>query len=101
MELEELEKELVNLEREREAIIEACEQKRKEIAEFKCPYKVGDILISTDFKRERIQIAEILYTSWRSGYEYSAYKIKKDGSLYKSPNNIWQPELYVLLEDDE
>lgn len=76
------------------------QQTQREIAEYLCPFEVGDRVISGD--GEEAEIASISYKAYSPGYTFTVFKIKKDGSPYKNSSNVWWDiEKYTAITSKE
>ena len=62
-------------------ISDFIKQERQAIAEYLCPFKVGQEVVSG--KGEHHIVADIKYKSWGNTYAFEVFKIKKDGEPYK------------------
>lgn len=65
-------------------ILKEAEQ---DIAEYLCPFKVGDKI--TTEEGYAVIISSIKHSSFKEGFDLEVYKIKKDGSKYKFTNTLW------------
>ena len=80
----------------RDVISKAKEYIRKteqEIAEYLCPFSVGDRVISPEGTHQ--VIASIGYSGYGCGYSFKVFKIKKDGVPYKDSCHAYNLEKYV------
>lgn len=68
----------------------------QKIAEFLCPFVVGERVLNAEGKIEIIH--SILYTGapnkYNSGYNFKVKRIKKDGTPYKDSSHVWNSEKY-------
>ena len=62
-------------------------QAQQEIADYLCPFDVGDKVISQ--KGEKAIIASISYRGWDGGYSFRVFKIKKNGEPYKDSQQAY------------
>ena len=69
------------------------------IADYLCPFKVGEKVIDDDGLVAVIH--EISYSRWSNNYNFSIKKIKKDGSLYKYPTQCYRTEQYKKYIEPE
>lgn len=68
---------------------------KQEIANYLCPFSVGDNVVSPN--GEKIIIASIKYSGWGAGYDFKAFKIKKDGNPYKDSQNVYDDVIKYTL----
>jgi uncharacterized protein (DUF2147 family) len=66
---------------EMKAISDFIKQERQSIAEYLCPFKVGQEVISKHGEHQII--ADIKYKSFGNTYAFEVFKIKKEGKPYK------------------
>ena len=66
---------------------------KQSIAEYLCPFKVGDKVISGTGEREIV--ADISYKKWGTGYSFNIFRVKKDGAPYKQSQYAWNEEKYT------
>ena len=67
---------------------------KQSIAEYLCPFKVGDKVISSTGECE--VVASIKYKSWgKKGYRFKVFRIKKDGTPYKQSQHAYYEEKYT------
>jgi len=92
--------------KEKQALIEAKEreikiandyisERKQIIAEFKCPFVVGQKVKS---KHEgECTIGGIYSTGWRDEYSFWVHKTKKNGEPYINKTRIWDPENFTAI----
>ena len=66
---------------------------KQKIAEYLCPFQVGQRVLNKDGKEE--VIACIKYQGYGKGYEFKIFKIKKNGEPYKEPNYAYCQDKYT------
>jgi hypothetical protein len=79
-----------------QAYIRKAEQ---EIAEYLCPFKVGDKVLSAQGELEIV--ASIAPRRFGTRYEFKIYKIKKSGEPYKISQHVYPQEGYKLAQLEE
>jgi hypothetical protein len=68
------------------------------IAEYLCPFKVGDRVMSP--KGERQAIASISHQPYGDEYSFKVFKIKTNGELYKNSQYVYCSSLYKLTDSN-
>ena len=66
---------------------------KQSIAEYLCPFKVGDKVISSTGERE--VVACIRYKPWGIGYSFNIFRVKKNGAPYKQSQSAYYEEEYT------
>lgn len=66
---------------------------KKEMAEYLCPFKVGDEVINGSGGKEII--ASINYKSYGSNYSFDVFRIRKNGEPYKFSCSVWSERGYT------
>ncbi len=96
MGLEEAEELLAVTEEHTRASQEFADKLSQAIAEFRCPFVVGDILVAKDGSRAAIE--QIRYRRNRAGYGLRARKFRKDGKPYAYSSDLYSADGYTLEE---
>jgi len=69
------------------------ERNKQIIADYLCPFNVGDNVLDENGKRQII--ASISATPYDLWYSFKVFHIKKDGSLYKKSMYAYNIEKYT------
>jgi len=79
------------------AIIAASKQA---VADHDCPFEVGETVLNPDGEKE--VIARIFFRGWngkyRPRYEFTIFKIKKNGEKYVNDMKAYYPEEYTKID---
>jgi hypothetical protein len=70
---------------------------QKEIAEYLCPFKVGDSVISLEGNIETI--ASVSYRSYSPKYEFKVFRTKKNGEPYKESSFPFNQGKYKAADE--
>ena len=69
--------------------------RRQSLAEHSCPFIVGQRVLSS--KGEEHEIASISPTDYPPFYDFTIYKIKKDGSAYANSQYAYRINDYAAI----
>lgn len=72
--------------------------KRQSIAEYACPFEVGQRVISGEGELQ--EIALIYPSQYAPLYDFKVYKIKKDGSAYSNMQYAYRVNEYTAAKGE-